>query len=91
MINANALIPCRLKNIRSKGCLCKPVQHVGKICFIDHFLVFLHPRHMSVAEKRNTVGAQLDHLSHRMSDLLKVLQGQAVEGINVERSNARGS
>ena len=61
----------------------------GEIGITDHFLVFLEPRHMGIAEDRDAVGLQLRRLLRGSGDTLHRLGGEAVHEVEVHACEAR--
>ena len=66
-----------------------PLQRSWQVILGNERLMPLHPGHMGVAEQRESVGGQRDHLVERARELGRVLPRQAIDRVDIERARAR--
>ena len=63
-------------------------QRPGQRLLGDQLLVFLHPRHMGVAEHRDAIGVERQRAPRGAGDAFLGLQRQAVDEVEVHRADA---
>ena len=70
------------------GRLLEALGRIRQRGFVDHGLVFLHPRHMRIAEQGDAVGPERQRLQQGRFDAVAGLERQAIEQIEIDAGNA---
>lgn len=89
MVHADGDIPCRLQRATRGVRLVEADVRAGQRGLVDQPLTLLEPRHMRVAEQRDTVGTERGDSGDRLLHVGDALAWKAVHEVHVDGGHAR--
>ncbi|QTK78550.1 hypothetical protein AT6N2_C0688 [Agrobacterium tumefaciens] len=88
MIEPDLVVTGALEHLTRHGHLAVTFGNVRQGMFRDKRLVFLHPRHMGIAEKRDTIGVERYDLIDSCFQCLAGLKRQSIKNVAIDRTHA---